>query len=188
MKKTILFLLVAVGLISSASSADVIGNGSGNIGYPTYSGVYRNLTISLELPLLNGGDFFSSGEFTLNYGFNRGAWQEYQNGRIIKINLNSLQSEQWMPDSSAYQVHTFALNYDTLAAISGSSGNVLYATVDLQMPYGFDRFTQSGYVTIDSSQISLESMPEPSPYALFGIGAIGMLMVLRRKKGPGQAF
>jgi hypothetical protein len=26
------------------------------------------------------------------------------------------------------------------------------------------------------------SVPEPSTYALFGLGAIGMLMVLRRKK------
>jgi formylglycine-generating enzyme required for sulfatase activity len=31
-------------------------------------------------------------------------------------------------------------------------------------------------------------VPEPSTYALFGIGAIGMLMVLRRKKESGQAF
>jgi PEP-CTERM motif len=32
------------------------------------------------------------------------------------------------------------------------------------------------------SNISLETVPEPSTYALFGIGAIGMLIVLRRKK------
>jgi hypothetical protein len=35
---------------------------------------------------------------------------------------------------------------------------------------------------------SVETVPEPSTYALFGIGAIGMLMVLRRKKESGQAF
>jgi len=39
---------------------------------------------------------------------------------------------------------------------------------------------------LSSSQVSqlytLQSAPEPSTYALFGIGAIGMLMVLRRKK------
>jgi len=28
----------------------------------------------------------------------------------------------------------------------------------------------------------LQSVPEPSTYALFGIGAIGMLMVMRRKR------
>jgi hypothetical protein len=39
---------------------------------------------------------------------------------------------------------------------------------------------------LSSSEVSqlytLQSAPEPSTYALFGIGAIGMLMVLRRKK------
>jgi hypothetical protein len=39
---------------------------------------------------------------------------------------------------------------------------------------------------LSSSQVSqlytLQSAPEPSTYALFGIGAIGMLMVMRRKK------
>jgi len=33
-----------------------------------------------------------------------------------------------------------------------------------------------------SSLYTLQSAPEPSTYALFGIGAIGLLMVLRRKK------
>ena len=36
---------------------------------------------------------------------------------------------------------------------------------------------QNGFVSI-----SYTAVPEPSTYALFGIGAIGMLMVLRRKK------
>jgi hypothetical protein len=38
---------------------------------------------------------------------------------------------------------------------------------------------------IDASSIgpvTISSVPEPSTYALFGIGAIGMLMVMRRKK------
>jgi hypothetical protein len=33
-----------------------------------------------------------------------------------------------------------------------------------------------------SSLYTLQSVPEPSTYALFGIGAIGLLMVMRRKK------
>jgi hypothetical protein len=39
--------------------------------------------------------------------------------------------------------------------------------------YGFRVASQENYVT---------SIPEPSTYALFGIGAIGLLMVMRRKK------
>ena len=33
-----------------------------------------------------------------------------------------------------------------------------------------------------AERFTIESVPEPSTYALFGIGAIGMLMVMRRKK------
>jgi hypothetical protein len=32
------------------------------------------------------------------------------------------------------------------------------------------------------SDLSISSVPEPSTYALFGLGAVGMLMVMRRKK------
>ena len=35
---------------------------------------------------------------------------------------------------------------------------------------------------------SVQDIPEPSTYALLGIGAIGVLMVIRRKKESGQAF
>lgn len=40
-------------------------------------------------------------------------------------------------------------------------------------------YDSSGNPTLDGTA---QSVPEPSTYALFGIGAIGMLMVLRRKK------
>jgi hypothetical protein len=39
---------------------------------------------------------------------------------------------------------------------------------------------------LTSQQVSqlygMQSVPEPSTYALFGLGAIGMLMMMRRKK------
>jgi autotransporter-associated beta strand protein len=35
-----------------------------------------------------------------------------------------------------------------------------------------------------TGMLTVSSVPEPSTYALFGIGAIGMLMVMRRKKMP----
>ena len=36
--------------------------------------------------------------------------------------------------------------------------------------------------SITAGQTDTAAVPEPSTYALFGIGAIGMLMVRRRKK------
>ena len=52
---------------------------------------------------------------------------------------------------------------------SGSMANVLI----------YDRALTSSQV---SQLYSLQSVPEPSTYALFGLGAIGLLMVMRRKK------
>ena len=40
----------------------------------------------------------------------------------------------------------------------------------------------SSAVDIGTFKVTLQSAPEPSTYALFGIGTIGLLMVLRRKK------
>jgi len=40
----------------------------------------------------------------------------------------------------------------------------------------------SSAVDIGTFKVTLQSAPEPSTYALFGIGAIGLLMVMRRKK------
>jgi len=43
-------------------------------------------------------------------------------------------------------------------------------------------FRATGSELLENLSVSPQSVPEPSIYALFGIGAIGMLMVLRRKK------
>lgn len=182
MKKSLLTFLFVVGLIGSASSAVVTGIGSGDIGYPTYSGQYRNINIQFLIPSLDISQYFNSAELTLNYGFNRGTIQEYSNGRQIKVTLASMQTEQWIINPAPNQEYKFSLNSDILSAITAASGNSFYATVDLILPSGFDRFTQMAFTTIDSSQIKLTSVPEPSTYALFGMGAIAMAMVLRRKK------
>jgi hypothetical protein len=38
------------------------------------------------------------------------------------------------------------------------------------------------YNNITASDLATGAVPEPSTYVLFGIGAIGMLIVMRRKK------
>jgi hypothetical protein len=181
MRKLILSLLVAVGLIGSASSAVVTGIGSGNIGYPSYSGQYQNITLQFLMPSLNINEYFDSAELTIDYGFNRGMYQEYSNGRQMKVTLGSMQQEQWFINSNPNQEYKFSLNSDILSNITASSGSTLYATVDLILPSGFDRFTQSAFTTIDSSQINLTVVPEPSTYALFGLGALAMIVAYRRK-------
>lgn len=134
MKKSLLTFLFVVGLIGSASSAVVTGIGSGDIGYPTYSGQYRNINIQFLIPSLDISQYFNSAELTLNYGFNRGTIQEYSNGRQIKVTLASMQTEQWIINPAPNQEYKFSLNSDILSAITAASGNSFYATVDLILP------------------------------------------------------
>lgn len=44
------------------------------------------------------------------------------------------------------------------------------------------RMTTSGQEIISSMRLATGPVPEPSTYALFGIGAIGIMMVLRKKR------
>jgi uncharacterized membrane protein len=87
-----------------------------------------------------------------------------------------------------------------LYGISGDGSTLLVASadvdgVDVGYVYKNQNFTTIGYgdptdasadgrVVLQQQQIfySSDPVPEPSTYALFGIGATGMLMVLQRKK------
>ena len=71
----------------------------------------------------------------------------------------------------------------------GGSTNSLAADLQSQTRFAVDQLsTNHGFgfriVSLDSviPEPAPEAIPEPATYALFGLGAIGMLMVLRRKK------
>jgi hypothetical protein len=44
------------------------------------------------------------------------------------------------------------------------------------------QWSDTGGTGLRVSSLNVQAIPEPSTYALFGLGAIGMLMVMRRKK------
>ena len=81
--------------------------------------------------------------------------------------------------------HGFIYNGSTFTTIDNPFSRWTY-------PTGITEANIVGYYTSEdeSQQVtgnqgfiaSLATVPEPTTYALFGIGAIGMLMVLRRKK------
>jgi len=86
-------------------------------------------------------------------------------------------------------------NNNRLSSIYGmafdKSGNLFFSNDNSRqilelMPDGSLSTYASSYtlgaVGLAFSEINLASAPEPSTYALFGIGAIGLLMVMRRRK------
>jgi len=158
------------------------GQGSGDVGYQRYSGPsgYKNLVIQFLLPELRLGEYFSSGEFSVEFGTNRGVYQSYGLDRTMSANINSLQTEQWTINRDSYQNFFFSLNSSTLSAMMGVQGQTISTQIDLFMPYGFNSYTTTGWVTIDSSKLTLFVVPEPSSLSLLAMG--GFLVALRRRR------
>jgi sugar lactone lactonase YvrE len=67
--------------------------------------------------------------------------------------------------------------------IGSSGGGIKEMTPDGTVSYFSQSFSGTGSLNgVNALAFQPQTVPEPSTYALFGIGAIGMLMVLRRKK------
>jgi len=87
-------------------------------------------------------------------------------------------------DGTIFCINQDGSNYSVLASFSNSTGinpidNITFNS-NYTMLYGL---TQSGSgSTTYGTMFSLSLVPEPSTFALFGLGAITLLMVMRRKK------
>jgi len=89
---------------------------------------------------------------------------------VVRIDYNNANTTLWVnPDISAFD---YTNPGNTASAVFNGIAPA-FNEIDLDARSGsFDEITV----------LSVASVPEPSTYALFGIGAIGMLLVLRRKK------
>ncbi len=98
----------------------------------------------------------------------------------------------------------YNLSFDS--SVIGGTGNFLSVSIGDQTLYSSANSPDYGWITssfnftadqsnqnlvirgasdplwVEVDNISVTAVPEPSTYALFGLGAIGMLMVMRRKK------
>ena len=177
----VLFLIWSLLLVegNSATVLTVAGSGTGNVGYPTYSGTYVNVTISFILPTLAQNEYYTSGDMEINYSFPTG--QQSSTGRSMSANINSQQLETWNISQGLNQTKTISLNSGTLLSFASSGGQTINTVVNLTMPTGFDRFTMRGWVTVDSSQLLLTSVPEPTILSLLNLASLS-LFYKRRKK------
>jgi len=157
---------------SSASSVTYPGYGTFNIpasmsfktpGFPEY--LYTGLQFR------GGGVNLTEGLSVngLDTGWGSGASQTYQNAENQVIWLAIQNNGNINSGYNGWAELTYNDNGGEIAAVA-------FATAGGDINIGD---TGNGYFTPLSSP---NVVPEPSTYALFGIGAIGMLMVLRRKK------
>jgi len=176
-------LLVATsGKAETIYTSSISGQGSGDVGYLRYVGPsgYKNLIIQFILPELHPGEYFSSGEFSIDYGVNRGVYQSYQYNRTMSATINSLQTQQWTPNQNINQTFFFSLNENILSAMTGIQGQTISTQIDLIMPSGFDSYITTAWETIDSSRLTLAVAPEPSSMSLIALGAL--VVALRRRR------
>ena len=107
--------------------------------------------------LVNGGTSFTDYISNLNNGNNQYA--------AIKLNTG-------INNSDSFDYGWMSFNVSGAGIYDGYTTPTFTLTA-----YGYD--TTGASVTVGQTTAAV---PEPSTYALFGIGAIGLLMVMRRKK------
>jgi hypothetical protein len=149
-----LIAILVLARFCTAAEYTVNGTGSGDVGYPTYSGQYKSLNLSFSLPVVESRETFTSAELHLNYTFPSG--QEYSTGRKVAIALNN-QSENWTIFVGSNQNKTIILNKDSLDFLKINNGKLVTVPVNLIMPSGFDRFTQRGWIAVNSSKLLFRS-------------------------------
>ena len=242
MKNTILSLLVAVGLIGSASASVILSdNFTGYTVDPTkwdvslpYVGsqVVQNngsITLADRGTLLSANSFYPSitisGTFTFNSLFDYLTITTRSSGNVVVPNLynerDGISFSFYSPniiaangggqsmyivqqpnqqDAGTLLAQNNSVEFDpavqysysitdagTYAEVSINGNKILTASLDPSFNPGshiaiYNREAWSGDNSTTLGAITITAVPEPSTYALFGIGAVGLLMVLRRKK------
>jgi hypothetical protein len=196
MKKTILALAIVAGLASFAGNAKAAFIYDNTASFSITGGVIPSST----MPLIGFGNIFDIVQYQGRSGFPPFDPPVNASGRLDGQNpgQGALSINANLGDSIGY----FTTGWNQQTRITSSGTN--YFGISFQnngfTNYGWLEATTTGYGTqtaspnftlvayaYDTTGASVTvgqtaAVPEPSTYALFGIGAIGMLMVLRRKK------
>ena len=154
MKKYILFLLVVVGLIGRVDAQTV--NYSSR---PHYSWVTSTVETNASISSYYQSEPFGGGDY-----INTISYSALSSGAVLSI---------YLPDT----FHVYGpYSFDSWSMGVASGGSVPFTLNGASSGGSFEVYTQSAV-----TDASIASVPEPSTYALFGLGLVTLLAVRRKR-------
>jgi hypothetical protein len=183
MKKILLALAITAGLTSFAGNAKADFNYSFTPSYIQGSGFGTTVTGTIFGTFNNNGSAFNLTSISAKSG------DYFTTINVTDANtaIGNTLSEIGGAISGKARIATLNINGNNRAG--GPDISVDFTGFSMWGMTSFDSFYQPNFndITVayagDSpATVVTGAVPEPSTYALFGIGAIGLMMVLRRKK------
>ena len=201
MKKTLLMLALVAGITSFAQNATAAIVYNPSPGFSQSGGFFGTYNM-LGNPDPNGGGFYllQNAVFVMppDPPFDDGFTQEsssrlssYSDSHFIVALVDQIVDASLVPSSNTGIDLSDGTRYVAFDVKDQSNSNAVYygwmnVTVVGANTTSTDpnvRFTLNSYAYDNTGgSIPVGAVPEPSTYALLGIGAMGLLMVLRKKK------
>jgi len=180
MKKTILALALAAGLTSFAGNAkaQLLTINVSNPSAVTFTSTGNFASTSMAYSATQNLDFGNFFKSPLSFNVS-GTGNLYGDGgsSAFLSTLNGLGLDLYLKSPTSYS-GTFSTSS---AAFTGTETFNLSGQLSYLPTAGTTGAIYGSSGPIGTYQV-VSAVPEPSTYALFGLGAIGLLMVLRRKK------
>ena len=193
MKKTLLALTLVAGLISFAGNAkaavlttyELQGSASGSLNSVSFSNRMFDILMQADsgtVTFRNNNEYDVLGNISISIS---GFSTVNVNGYVKQLVSSATQS--WF----SFQAGTLDTGSGIINGINGNgTNNYLNQNYTANLGYGGNfpsgvntsggtLFTSGAYAT--NFTVSVQSVPEPSTYALFGIGALALVVAYRRK-------